>query len=870
MDNSETDGESQDTRLTLVAIGASAGGLEPLEDFFKAAPADAGWCFVVIQHLSPDYRSMMHELLARQTRLEIRHIEDGSRLRANTVYLNQPNTNAELDGDVFRVRSNVDDRPLPHLPIDGLFRTLASRGVDRTFAVILSGSGSDGSRGAQEFHKLGGTVLVQSPQEAGFSSMPRAALTAGVVDRVLGAAEMPQAIRLHIDSGVYTDARQEAEDSRAESAILGLLERQHHVDFSAYKAANVLRRIERRQKLRGIATLSSYLEFVQDNASALDELYQDLLIGVTQFYRDPDAITVLRKKALEEMVANSTEESSLRIWVPACASGEEAYTIAIELSEALAAAGVERRFRIIATDVHRGSLDMASSGIFPESALEGVSQDIRDRYFTRHRDRYVVDPVLRQKIVFSVHDLLSDPPFMQLDLISCRNLLIYLNEEAQLRVISMFLFGLRKAGFLLLGPSESLGRYADEFEVINGRWRLFRNTSDRRVLDRSVLANSVNLTSRSELVPNLSSRLQRKPGMSRQPAIAATVRDRDTLVSSYDALLKRYAPSSILLAADGAVLAWFGQAGTYVDTMNNLAEWTVEDIVHPDLHFPINVAMERFRHGLREAYVRSVMLELPSGEKHQLAVTIEPLDMSPRPRFLLIGLKREDLGETEPAAPQDSAPPPGNTAGGPTREDHIFLSRRIQELERDLRLTEETLQNVTERLEASGEELQASNEELQASNEELQASNEELQSSNEELHAVNEELVSVSSEHERQIEMLSELNRDTEVVLRLLKTGVIVLDSQLRIRRFSQLIGRVFQMEAHDVQRSLDVVSPRLDFADLAGMARQVIETGEPVVRSGTYGGHDLEVRAHPFDRIEDDGRTRGVAVLFTGAGVFS
>ncbi|NIZ09133.1 CheR family methyltransferase [Pseudooceanicola sp. HF7] len=859
MDTTETKRSAREKRLTLVAIGASAGGLEPLEEFFKAAPDSAGWCFIVIQHLSPDYRSMMDELLARQTRMDILHVEDGMSLQPNTVYLNRPNTLVELDGDILRVRSNADDRPLPQLPIDALFRTLPTRGVENSFAVILSGSGSDGARGAREFHALGGMVLVQSPQEAGFSSMPKAALTFGAEDRVLTVSEMPQAIRLQLSGGERASA--EASNKEAAITILELLERQHHVDFSAYKSANVLRRIERRQKLRGIKSITSYLELLQSTPSALDELYQDLLIGVTEFYRDPEAMVVLRQKALDKMVANSNAESSLRIWVPACASGEEAYTIAIELSEALLAAGVERRFRIIATDVHRGSLDMASSGIFPESALASVPQDIRDRYFTRHRGQYVVDPELRQKIVFSVHDALSDPPFMQLDLISCRNLLIYLNEEAQLRVISMFLFGLRKDGFLLLGPSESLGRYSGQFEVVNSRWRLFKNSSDRRVLDRSMLTGNLKVPDRTDLVPSTSWASQRAAESRRQAPVPIT-RDKDTLVSSYDALLKRYAPSSILLGVDGTVLAWFGLAGNYIDTMNNLAEWTVQDIVHPDLHFTINVGMERFRQGQRDAYERKVVVELPGGDKHEVKARIEPLDMSATPRFLLIGLTRDDPVEA-PVSPSFSGIPKEG-------DDRIFLSRRIQELERDLRLTEETLQNVTERLEASGEELQASNEELQASNEELQASNEELQSSNEELHAVNEELVSVSSEHERQIEMLSELNRDTEVVLDLLRTGVIVLDHDLRIRRFSRLIGQVFELEAHDVQRSLDVVGPRLDFADLAALAREVLKTGKELSRSGEYNGKPLTIRANPVERVEAEGTRRGVAMLFLGDQVFS
>jgi two-component system, chemotaxis family, CheB/CheR fusion protein len=850
--------------MPVIAIGASAGGLEPLEDFFRKAPFLDGWCFVIVQHLSPDYRSMMDELLGRCTKMRIVHIQDGMTLTPDTIFLNGPNSVVTLEGDTLRMRPFQAGDRVPNLPIDALFLSLTQRPVESTFAVVLSGSGSDGTRGAAAFHTLGGAVFVQSPEEATFSSMPKSVLIADSADRVLAAAAIPGAIRDHLRNGgkIASSAEVLSEDSAR--AILELLERAHHVDFSAYKAPNVLRRIERRRHLRGIETIEGYHDLLRGNPNALDELYQDLLIGVTEFYRDPDSIRVLRSKALDALVAQSSEESSIRIWVPACASGEEAYTIAIELSEALKAAGVERKFRVIATDVHRRSIDLASAGIFPRSAMENVPPKILDSYFARHRDQYVIDPLLRQKIVFSVHDVLSDPPFMQLDLISCRNLMIYMNDDSQNRMISMFLFGLRKDGYLLLGPSESLGRYADQFAVINSRWRLFQNESSKRVLDRSILLGMLYVSSRIETnFPE-----QRIPPRRSLPRaiLAEPVHrsERDNLIRSYDALLKRYAPSSILITTDGTVLAWFGSASAYIDTMNNLAEWTVEEIVHPDLHFTINVGIERLRQGQTDSYERSIAIDMASGDKQRLAIKVEPLELHSKSRFLLVGLKREDVPEQAAA--------PGSTEAllQISGEDHSLLARRIQELERDLRLTEETLQHVTERLEASGEELQASNEELQASNEELQASNEELQSSNEELHAVNEELVSVSAEHERKIELLSELNRDTEVILDILRVGVIVLDDQLRIRRFSQLIGETFQLEAHDIDRTLGVVGPRPDFADLANLVREVLQTGEAVTRSGAYGASTLEIGAFPFDRDTDDGAQKGVVLLFSGSGVFN
>ncbi|PJE30365.1 Methylase of chemotaxis methyl-accepting proteins [Pseudooceanicola antarcticus] len=861
MGESEPSGETGG--MPLVAIGASAGGLDPLETFFDFAPRNEGWCYVVIQHLSPDYRSMMDELLARRSSMPILHVDDGMIPEPNTIYLNRPNVQVELVGRKFKVTRFEPDAALPHLPIDAFLKSLSQNSVVQSCAVILSGSGSDGTRGAQAMRTAGRSVFVQSPQEAAFASMPRSALTVGAADRVLSVADIPTAVREML-SGIKHE-RAEDESAPDVQAVVSLLQRHHQVDFSAYKSPNVHRRIERRQHLRGISRMAEYFELLEQSPTALEELYHDLLIGVTEFYRDRDSFRKLREHVLEPLVARTREDSSLRIWVPGCASGEEAYTIAIELSEVLREAGIDRKFRIIATDLHRGSIERASMGIYSAQSMEKIDPVLRDRYFNKVDDHYVIDPVLRQKLIFSIHDVLSDPPFLQIDLITCRNLLIYLNEEAQIRVISMFLFGLRQNGFLMLGPSESLGRFVSDFEQLNGRWRIYRNTSKRSSHDRFLSVGARPKFTRNDLDMPDSRRLA-VPAM--RPSIPrphqALHADRERLVRTYDSLLKRYAPSSIIITAEGGVLAWFGIAATYIDTLNNLADWTVEEIVHPDLHFVINVGIERLRKGEEGEYLRQVQVNVVEGETHNLAVKMEALQSKGQFHCILVGLTRVEA---------DGSLPGDETGTGTLPlavDDETMLSRRIQELERDLRLTEETLQHVTERLEASGEELQASNEELQASNEELQASNEELQSSNEELHAVNEELVSVSAEHERKIEMLSELSRDMELVLGFMKLGVIVLDEGLRIRRFSRLIGEVFHMEEHDVDRSLGVVGPRPGFVDLAELAREVLDSDRYVSRSGDYEGARLEIRCFPFDRMLDGRQLRGVLLIFTGDELFA
>ncbi len=847
---------SEVASIPLVAIGASAGGLEPLEAFFQAAPSKAGWSFIVIQHLSPDYRSMMDELLGRRSRLRIVHIDDGMILEPNTLYLNRPNMITQLVGDTFRARAYDREEALPHLPIDALFRSLADRDMTRTVVVILSGSGADGTRGAELLHEAGAAVMVQSPSEAAFPSMPRSVLIAGAVDRVLNANAMPTEIGEIFEHGKKGAGRPGAYKEDPSIAILRLLERHHYVDFSGYKPVNVQRRIERRKNLRGIRSADDYLELLVSDPLALDELYQDLLIGVTEFYRDPEAMAELREKALDRLVETTPEDAPLRIWVPACASGEEAYTIAIELSEALRKAGVTRKFRVIATDVHRRSIERASTGVYSEESLAKLPPGIRDRYFMRQEDQFMIEPGLRQKIIFSVHDALSDPPFMHLDLISCRNLLIYLNEASQARIISMFLFGLRQDGYLLLGPSESLGKFSQEFRSLNSRWRLYTKSSDRKIVDTSVLEHKMVRSNRFPVAP-----LEERPPVMAAPNVLgdiAELRNRETLIKSYDALLKRFAPSSILVAADGTVLGWFGSASLFIDTMNNLADWTVEEIVHPGLHFAINVGMEKLRQGQLEPYMRRVKLDMGGGAARGCLLHIEPLDQVSRNRFMLVCVELED--EAPPG--EIDVPDMPQVIDG---EDVSLLARRVHDLERDLRLTEETLKHVTERLEASGEQLQASNEELQASNEELQASNEELQSSNEELHAVNEELVSVSTEYERKIDLLSELNISTEAVYRMLDVGVIVVDSKKHIRRFSELVGDRFELETHDVDRSLLIVGPRLDFVDLEEFVTAVLATGGPLTAEGMHQGAPMSLTAHAIEAEEAERGPSGAILIFKG-----
>ncbi len=844
--------------VPLVAIGASAGGLEPLEKFFEAVPNEPGIAFVVVQHLSPDYRSMMNELLSRKSNLPILHIDNNMKVAPNTVYLNRPNMYVELDGDVFRTSTYPDGEELPHLPIDRFFTSLSSRDWNRTVAIVLSGSGSDGAHGAQILHEAGAAVMVQSMQEASFTSMPRAVLLSGSVDRVLDAADMPAAAQDIFTYGKKNSKRETQVLGQGIQSILEKLESRHKVDFSNYKPGNVNRRIVRRLHLRGYASLEEYNEILGQSDEALNELFHDMLIGVTEFYRDKEAIKSLRTKVLDTLATQTDSNVPIKIWIPGCASGEEVYTIAIELSEALREAGSDRRFRIIGTDIHAGSIEIASRGIYSEEKIQKVPKELRERYFVESQGQYVIEAALRQKIIFSMHNLISDPPFMNLDLISCRNLMIYFNEEPQASALSMFIFGLQKNGYLFLGASESLGKFKSAFEVVNARWRIFQKITNASALSQTTLA-SRRVTGHPIDAPVVRDPQSKLPFYGK----VGEVRTRDTLIRSYDTLLKRYAPSSILLTSDAKVLNWFGAASNFIDTMNNLADWTVQEIVHPDLHFAINVGIEKLRQGQFKTHVRHVTVNLPVTGPQNCIVEVEALDDSPGNWLILAKIEMEQSEAIKDVTPTEEGVAAPREFSPLSDEDISVLTGRVHSLERDLRLTEETLQHVTERLEASGEELQASNEELQASNEELQASNEELQSSNEELHAVNEELVSVSAEHERKIEMLSELNENTEVILKIMSTGVVVLDEKDCIRRFSQLIDRDFLLQDHDIGRSMATVGPRLEFTDLLELTEALRSDPSPQIRKGIHDGRGLTVQALRTFLGPAGERVQGTIILF-------
>ena len=459
----------------IVGIGASAGGLEALERLFQNMPANTGMAFVVVQHLSPDFKSLMDELLARWTTMPIHAVEDGMPVAADEIFLMPPKTEVIIsDGKLLLTAREPSDEL--RLPIDQFFRSLARDAGSRAIATVLSGTGSDGSRGIRDVHEAGGYVVVQSEETAKFDGMPKSALETGVVDAVLAPGEIPAELLRHIHHPQASPPL--ADEANGMTPVFRLLREAYGIDFSYYKPSTVIRRTERRLQLGQVNNLDEYVAALRDKREELDALYHDLLIGVTSFFRDPNAFGVLEQEVLPELLSKVSEGDDFRVWIAGCATGEEAYSFAILIREQILRSGKQVKAKIFATDVHSRSLEFAATGVYSEDAVASLTAQRLKQHFVKTNDGYRVSPELRNMVVFAPHNIIKDAPFTRLDLISCRNLLIYLVPPAQKKAISLFHFGLKTGGVLLLGPSESPGDFASEFEDVDKHWKLFRKRRD--------------------------------------------------------------------------------------------------------------------------------------------------------------------------------------------------------------------------------------------------------------------------------------------------------------------------------------------------------------------------------------------------------
>ncbi|HZS39366.1 MAG TPA: chemotaxis protein CheB, partial [Polyangia bacterium] len=790
--------ESSGASFVVVGVGASAGGLEPLERLFSALPPDSGMAFVVLQHLSPDFESRMDELLGRQTAMPIFRVTDGIEVRPNAVYLIPPRKEMIISGGKLLLTDKDDQRSFS-LPIDHFFRSLAHDMGRRAVGVILSGAGSDGSRGIRDIHEAGGLVLCQTPESARFQGMPLSAKQSNVVDLFLSPEEMPHALARYARDperlAPEPHERKMHPPSAAMEDIIRLLRVEYGIDFAHYKPSTVTRRIERRLALTAQRDLAAYARHLAASPDELNALYRDLLIGVTRFFRDVEAFERLQSEIVPQLLQRVAQDEEIRIWIAACATGEEAYSIAMLLHEQLEAAHRPLNLRIFATDVHRLSLDVASAGLYDEDALTDVTQARRDRYFVKDGDRWRVCKELRQLVVFARHNLISDAPFTRLDLITCRNLLIYFQPIVQKKVLSLLHFGLKAGGALLLGPSETPGELADEFDTVDGHWRIYRKRRDARLPDiRIPLSVTTPLSS-----PRAVGGTRSWPG--------------PQLLALYDQLLGKAMPPSLLIDESYQLVHTFGGAEELLKLQGGRMSTNILDLVGEDLKTALLGAMQHAHKQRATVRIPGIPVER-NGVREDFRLTIEPLDPVAGVGHFLLQLESNGPSELARATEQAvDVPEPSRSY--------------VAALESELRFTKESLQ-------ATIEELETANEELQATNEELVASNEELQSTNEELHSVNEELYTVNVEHQRKITQLAETTDDLDNLLHSIDVGMLFLDEKLCIRKYTSNVANVFRLLPQDVGRRFDSFAPTIQHPELEADVLAVLQSGRAIEREVT------------------------------------
>jgi two-component system CheB/CheR fusion protein len=780
-----------DGEFLIVGIGASAGGVEALESMFESMPEKPGFAIIVVQHLSPNFESLMPQIISRRTDMTVSSAVHGASILPNHIHVLPAGKELSVAGGKIELRDRAPGSQVSKT-INRFFTSLAEDFGQRSVAVVLSGTGNDGADGIKEVHEKGGFVIVQSEDSAKFNGMPRAALDSGIADAVVSADNIPDVLaRLHETlHGEDTEDDVLSEIEMGATKILQMLRKRYQIDFSQYKSAMFNRRLHRRlmlddNRLQGIG---GYLERVQEDAQELDQLFSDLLIGVTQFFRDPEAFDVLRKEILPELLEKCSDNGTIRVWVAPTATGEEAYSIAMMIDELMQEMKVNLEVKIFATDAHRQSIEIASRGVYPPERLTNVSEARKKQYFRKNEDGYHVCRHIRKMIVFAEHNLLSDAPFTGLDMICCRNLLIYMKPTAQQRILSLCNFGLNSNGVLFLGPSETVSDLRHEFTTINEKWRFFSKSDNVRPL-------SMNLSMSSAPKPLIETK-------QRSSLPAAGVLD------SYDQLIDDFIPPSLLVTKDHQIVHVFSGASRFLSIPEGRPTADVLQMLPDALRIAVANGIRRCSADQQSCVFGGLTCEV-AGKVGHYRVTVKSIRNRRirRTDFLVSFLDTEKAAGSEVVDEIDS--------GSASME-------RVNTLEEELRDTRESLH-------ASIQELKSANEEMQSTNEELIASNEELQSTNEELHSVNEELYTVNSEHQRKISELTELTDDMENLLDSIRVDTIFLDRHLNLRKFTLGIARTFRLIPQDVGRRIDAFNHDLRHDALIDDIQSVLDSEKPL-----------------------------------------
>ena len=829
-------GSHTDSPFPVIGIGASAGGLEALELFLANVPAGSGMAFVIVQHLDPTHKGIMVELLQRATVMKVVQVRDRIQIEPDHVYVIPPNRDMSILHGTLHLLDPVAPRGL-RLPIDFFFRSLADDLQDRSIGVILSGMGSDGTLGLRSIKEKAGVVFVQAPESAKFDGMPRSAIDAGLADIVAPVEELPVKILSYLKHPpVITRPEQVLEDKAQSSLekVIIILRTQTGQDFSLYKKSTIYRRIERRMGLHQIDRIATYVRFLQENPQEAELLFKELLIGVTSFFRDPTAWELLKKDVIPKLLMHYPAGGIFRAWAPGCSTGEEVYSLAIVFKEAMEqvkpAGNVS--FQIFATDLDKEAIEKARIGVYPANITADVSPERLRRFFVQEEPGFRVGKEIRETAVFAPQNVIMDPPFTKLDILVCRNLLIYLTAELQKKLLPLFHYSLNPGGVLFLGSAETIGGFTDLFAAVDVKARIYRRT------ETALGARPIEFPSSFAAVTT-----EEQP----QPKAQKSAINLQTLVDQL--ILTRYAPAAVLTNDRGDILYISGRTGKYLEPAAGKANLNIFAMAREGLRYELDGAFRKALAG-RDAITLKGLRVRTNSHEQLVDMTVQPL------------AEPEELKRTVLIVFVDAAIPPEAKAHRVSGRADV-RSARLAQAEKELLKTREDLQSTREEMQTSQEELKSANEELQSTNEELQSTNEELTTSKEEMQSMNEELQTVNHELQAKINDLSLANNDMKNLLDSTDIATLFLDNNLNIRRFTGQASKIIKLLPGDAGRQITDIASDLDYPELAKDVREVMRTlifKEVSVTAS--GGQWFQVRIMPYRTLEN--RIDGVVITFT------
>jgi two-component system CheB/CheR fusion protein len=820
--------------ITIVGVGASAGGLESFSQLLEAIPTDAGIAMVLVQHLAPHQESALPLLLSSHSRMPVVQVINGARIEPNHVYVIPPNVQMVIDDGTLELTPRPSDRT-QHTPIDTFFGSLAKLPEGRVIAVVLSGSASDGALGIRDVKAAGGITLAQKPESAKYDSMPRAAIATGMVDLVLTPAEIGAEIG-QIAGHPYVRPHRLTRDEVSVRddqlrRIFDLLRPVSGVDFRHYKMPTIRRRLLRRMALHRLIDVEPYIKLLQANPAELRGLFQDLLIHVTRFFREPDSFAALAKDVFPKLLDDRDAEQPIRVWVCGCATGEEAYSLAIALVEFLQREQSDVRVQIFATDVSDTAIEHARAGVYSAAIAGDVGPERLRRFFTKSDGNYRVSKLIRDMCVFARQDLTKDPPFSRLDLVMCRNVLIYMDTVLQRKLIALFHYALNPHGYLVLGQAETVGSQASLFSLTDKKFRIHRKKSAPGL---PAVAFPVDYAAAAA------------PRKRTQPDPLSADKGLQGEVSRV--ILDRYAPAGVVVDAELQIVQFRGQTGPFLEPAPGEASLSLLKMAREGLLYGLRTAMHTVRK--TKAPVRKEGLQVRAGHGWK-PVTIEviPLTALGRPHYLVLFEESASSSVTDTADPPAARRKPGRGraaakgAGG----DRMVL------LQRELAASREYLQSIIQELEAANEELQSANEEILSSNEELQSTNEELDTAKEELQSTNEELNTVNEELHGRNEEMSRVNSDLMNLVGSVQIAIVIVSSDLRIRRFTPMAEKVLNLIPSDLDRSIGHINPNIDCPNLEQLIIECMDSVAPVEREvQDRQGRWYLLRIRPYKSVDN------------------